>query len=167
MAEVGRSQAKNTRPSGASNGTASEGKRRAANIVPHNRDEIAHQSQKYHKLLKQFINGECRPTDRADTCPKSSEFVIALAPDPIHTHLALTFDRTMEAIQEALQDEGYTFVRSIMPWDAGAHPESDQVLERLGSLRYERRKQEQPGLMVFRKKNRPLFVLVVGETPAG
>jgi hypothetical protein len=34
------------------------------------------------------------------------KYVIAVAPDPIHTQLSLYFDRTMEAIQAAAQDEG-------------------------------------------------------------
>jgi hypothetical protein len=95
------------------------------------------------------------------------DFIIALVPDPVHTHLALTFDRTMDVIQEALQDEGYTYVRSVMPWDATSHQESDQLFERLRPVWHEEAKQEQPGLMVFRAEKQVLFVLVVSESPTG
>ena len=30
--------------------------------------------------------------------------MIALVPDPVHTHLALLFDRYIDVIQQALQD---------------------------------------------------------------
>ena len=46
-----------------------------------------------------------------------------LLPDghPVHTHLALGFDRGIDAIEEGVQDEGYLFVRSMMPWDPVGH----------------------------------------------
>ena len=44
------------------------------------------------------------------------KFVIALAPDPIHTHLSGYFDRTMDAIQAAAQDEQYVYDSSWLPW---------------------------------------------------
>jgi len=46
-------------------------------------------------------------------------YVIALAPDPIHTHLSLQFDRTMETIQAAAQDESYVYDSSWLPWQLG------------------------------------------------
>src|ERR1035441_8930678 len=121
----------------------------------------------YQESLKQLIEAECQPGYPRGCNMDLDDFIIALAPDPVHTHLALTFDRTMEAIQEALQDEDYTYVRSVMPLETGSHPESDQVSERVASLWYEKTKQEYPGLMAFRGKRQPLFVLVVGESPTG
>lgn len=45
------------------------------------------------------------------------KFVIVTFPDPVHTHLALFFDRLAEAIQEAAQDEGYSYENSWLPWE--------------------------------------------------
>jgi hypothetical protein len=43
-------------------------------------------------------------------------YAIALTPDPRHTHLSPFFDRSIEAIQQAAQDDGYTYNSSWMPW---------------------------------------------------
>ena len=49
-------------------------------------------------------------------------YVIALAPDPIHTQLSLYFDRTMEAIQAAARDETYVYDSSWLPWQLDTAP---------------------------------------------
>lgn len=122
----------------------------------------------YPILLNKLIGDECQSGQPANTkALLPGNFIIALAPDPLRTHLALTFGRTMEVIQEGLEDEGYTFVESLMPWDAKAHPESDELSERLKARDYVRATEEYPGLMVFRQKTEPLCVLVVGESPTG
>ncbi len=45
------------------------------------------------------------------------KFVIALLPDPVHTHLPVLFDQFAVAIQEGAQDEKYDFDGSWLPWD--------------------------------------------------
>jgi hypothetical protein len=47
------------------------------------------------------------------------KFVIAAVPDPLHTHLALPPDRFAETIQQAAQDEGFTYDSSWLPWETG------------------------------------------------
>ncbi len=104
-------------------------------------------------------------------CLTPGNFIIALVPDPAHTHLALLFDRTVDAIEEAVQDEGYDFDRAAMPWDAKVHPESDDYESRLEAEWYQKGKEKYPGLIAFRRDNpdsveqRALFVLIVGERP--
>ena len=44
-------------------------------------------------------------------------FLIATFPDPLHTHFSLLFDRFVEAMQEAAQDEGYEYDSSWLPWE--------------------------------------------------
>jgi hypothetical protein len=44
-------------------------------------------------------------------------FAIATAPDPISTHLPLLFDRIVETIQKAAQDDGYSYDDSWFPWE--------------------------------------------------
>jgi hypothetical protein len=58
-------------------------------------------------------------------------FVIATVADPAHTHLSLFFDRQIDAIQEAVQTDGYLFSRAYMPWDNKDHPETTDVRVRL------------------------------------
>src|SRR5215475_3234187 len=51
-----------------------------------------------------------------------AKFIIAFVPDPVHTHLALLFDRDIEALQSAVPqvldsaNRSYVFDRSILPW---------------------------------------------------
>ena len=98
-------------------------------------------------------------------------FAIALAPDPIHTHLSLVFDRAMDAVRAGAQDESYDFDSSWLPWQL--HPSGFP-------LRTDERQEKKavaaregcPGLLLFRnavsKKSEyaaGLVVLVVGEQP--
>src|ERR1700758_2164501 len=65
-----------------------------------------------HLFLHEKITGPpaCY-TDKQAPTPLDSNFktgfIIATLPDPLHTHFSLSFDRLVEAIQEAAQDEGY------------------------------------------------------------
>lgn len=101
------------------------------------------------------------------------QFVIALVPDPIHTRLALFFDRSLEALQQAAQRKGYTFDRSIMPWDRYPREEPSNWETRAEQEDEQRLRETYPGLMIFRRSKEPensrqartLFVLVVSETP--
>jgi hypothetical protein len=105
-------------------------------------------------------------------------FVVAIVPDPAHTHLSLFFDRSIDAIEQAAQRAGYAFDRATMPWDYLSHPESTDFVTRLRQAEYARNKEQLPGLMIFRPANpdlqkkdpadtAPLFVFIVGETPTG
>ncbi len=147
------------------------------------RQDVEDDAQKlYLQNLEGMVADECRegdpvPKDAAENAGfkachlNSNNFILALAPDPAHTHLALYFDRGVEAIQEALQDENYLFVRAVMPWDPRSHPESDDHEERQETEWTADATQSEPGLMVFRKsssgQSTPLLVFVVGESPTG
>jgi hypothetical protein len=63
-------------------------------------------------------------------------FVIAPVPDPVHTHMTLMFDRTIEAIQKAAQQSGYLFSRATMPWQMAALPDSPDLKLRLAQQVY-------------------------------
>ncbi len=110
------------------------------------------------------------------------QFVIAILPDPLHTHLSLSFDRQIEAIQQAAQDEGYLFDSSWMPWETERPSlvrldDQDKLDDRTKA------REDQPGLMLFRRgankqvrspaKNDPapyefgLAIFVVGEEATG
>ena len=49
-------------------------------------------------------------------------FVIATLPDPLHTHFSLSFDRSVEAVQEAAQDERYIYNSSGCPGTRSSLP---------------------------------------------
>jgi hypothetical protein len=55
----------------------------------------------------------------ADLSQKTSQLklVIAILPDPMHTHFSVLFDQLAAAIQEGAQDEKYDFDSSWLPWD--------------------------------------------------
>jgi hypothetical protein len=79
------------------------------------------------------------------------KFVIALAPDPIHTHLSGYFDRTMDAIQAAAQDEHFVYDSSWLPWkgDIKSFPiRSDEENEEAAI----RTQEGCPGLLLFRRQ---------------
>jgi len=102
------------------------------------------------------------------------QFVIASLPDPVHTHMALLFDRSMETFQSAAQANGFLFSRAWMPWDITTHSESADFTVRLAQAKLQQSVESLPGLMIFqrpeREKDKPrtiLFVFVVGETPTG
>jgi hypothetical protein len=103
------------------------------------------------------------------------EYLVALVADPVHTHLSLFFDRTVDALQQGVQQSNYLFSRATIPWDNQQHPESTDWHLRLSQKKFERAQAALPGLMIFRKANpgskddlpHVLFVFVVGETPTG
>jgi hypothetical protein len=77
-------------------------------------------------------------------------FVIALLPDPVHTHLSAVFDQFATALQEGAQDEGYDFDSSWLPWD---DEESSYPLlaDEKAFNREKDFKEKQPGIILFRK----------------
>ena len=100
------------------------------------------------------------------------DVLIVTVPDPVETHLSLFFDRTIDALQQALTREGYLFAGATLPWDSKPHRESDDWQTRQSQLDFEHLREEIPGLLIYRrppqenaKNANPLFVLVVGETP--
>jgi hypothetical protein len=92
------------------------------------------------------------------------QFVIATVPDPVHTHLGLVFDRSIDAIQQGATSQGYLFDRAIMPWQYFV-PQNTEETDEDRLIR--RVRESYPGLMIFRGGPNicTLFVFVVGEAP--
>jgi hypothetical protein len=89
------------------------------------------------------------------------EFLIALVPDPLDSHLAYRFDEASEGIQQAFAARRYLFDRSYLPWQ-------DKPADHLY--------RQVPGVLLFRWAGlgsdhrygrRLATVLLVGETPKG
>jgi hypothetical protein len=122
-------------------------------------------------------------------------YVIAVLPDPVHTHLGLLFDRSVEARQQAAQRKGYVFDRAILPWDRTLRDLPTELDKRQKEIEEQVDRESYPGLLIFREglgiqqkyeyaqclgcfaldsgkappehHPEPLFVLIVGETPTG
>jgi len=97
--------------------------------------------------------------------------MVAVVPDPVHTHMALLYDRSVEAIQLAADTKGYVIDRYWLPWSATAQPEWSDYDSRHKALQEEKEKQQQPGLLLFRWKGEEtkempaiLYVFLVSDT---
>ena len=105
--------------------------------------------------------------------------VIVIAPDPVRTHMALTFDRTLEGFQLAAQDAGYIIDRYWLPWSVtgtttsgseSSKSSSDPSEDARDAAERERRASE-PGLLLLRHSGQsatapPLvFAFLVSDTP--
>ena len=87
------------------------------------------------------------PLDSAVLQKKATRlrFVIATLADPLHTHFSLSFDRSIEAVQEAAQDERYIYDSSWLPWNA---EQSSYVLldDQDKADKRKERQEDQPGI---------------------
>jgi hypothetical protein len=116
------------------------------------------------------------PNDLVDAKAfQTVRFAIATVPNPVSTHLPLFFDRLVETIQQAAQDDGYSYDSSWFPWEESrkdyTHLADQQTAEDLQDYQ-----ETQPGVMVFRGRigdphNLPykngLVVFLVSEQPTG
>ena len=85
--------------------------------------------------------------------------MIVIVPDPVHSHMSLQFDRSIEALQLAAESRGYVIDRYWLPWS------SDKSPPRLAA------RERQPGVLLFRwdgaKRDAGpnlLFVFVASDT---
>jgi hypothetical protein len=137
------------------------------------------------RFCKPFGDPSATPSGLPFTGCEDSQFLIAVMPDPVHTHLALYFDRGIEALQQAAQRCGYLFDSAVLPWERSPVPDGSDPDKRRVTLEERRLTENKPGLLIFRKTPhdpsagasegcgakatghpyRALFVLVVGETP--
>ncbi|HJZ96534.1 MAG TPA: hypothetical protein VKE70_08500, partial [Candidatus Solibacter sp.] len=111
--------------------------------------------------------------------PEQVTFLIATVPDPLHSHLALLTDSSLQAIQKAAARSEWVFATQWLPWADAVNPKEGDPEKRRRERQAVRRQERQPGVLVFRhavnakdvkKKEwefdrRVLMVFVVGETP--
>jgi hypothetical protein len=103
-------------------------------------------------------------------------FAVATVPNPVSTHLPLFFDRIVETIQQAAQDDGYSYDASWFPWEE-TNKDYPLLADQQAAEALQNIQQDQPGMMVFRRsitKGHPdkpydngLVVFLVGEQPTG
>ena len=139
-------------------------------------------------LVERYLYGVPQKTPlQPNEIPKGIKFMVVTVPDPLHTHLSLQFDRTLEAVLEALQDEKFTYDSSWLPWKNQAS--DDQSASHGSADKTTTLREHCPGLILFRKnmnttpggeegsivsKDEPnspydggIFAFVVAETPTG
>ncbi|WP_158790009.1 hypothetical protein [Granulicella sp. L60] len=144
-----------------------------------------------YKVIQTFVNeGEPIPVPRNEVSDRLKDqltkpdqnnetdfhlrYIVAVVPDPRHTHLSLEFDRFVEAIEGAAQDEEYVYDSSWLPWSRGTpqYPlRADEELEE----QYTEKVEGCPGVLLFRKAldtggspfQNGLVVFLVGEQPTG
>jgi hypothetical protein len=102
-----------------------------------------------------------------DEIPGNPKFMIATVVDPTRTHLALAFDRQLEAIMRAAQDSEYVFHDYWLPWRTETPAESPDASIQEKREAEGKRRAKLPGLLFFRGKEsyQGLAVFLVGETP--
>lgn len=137
-------------------------------------------------------------TPRSSTQPvasacKTLKMMIAIEPDPAHTHLALRFDRDLDALDDALQDSGWRYQSNWLPWSPmSSSPSGGQFADREQQRLFLEGREELPGVLLFRPTEmslksqqarevrgeapsnvaagmicHPLAVFVVGNSPTG
>lgn len=101
-------------------------------------------------------------------------FVLATVPNPANSQLALSFDRSIEAIQRAAGDRGFLYDRFVFPWDAEPNKQSDPE-KRRGEEKRRRDSESRPGMLLFRpqgpqdkllRRYDALAVLLTPENPS-
>ncbi len=101
---------------------------------------------------------------------KDATVIIATVPDPVHTHLALRFDREIDTIEDSLQQLGWIYDRSWLPWESTTHKAPDSREARTLDNAAQDALESLPGVLLFRKRTEDalsptLIVLLVGEKP--
>ena len=101
--------------------------------------------------------------------PISVDMVIATVPDPVHTHLAMVFDRTIDALLKAAAANGYTSSYYWLPWKRELPGlENAIVVDRDAEPRHDPERERQPGILILRSAddfNHPKYIFLVGESP--
>jgi hypothetical protein len=101
------------------------------------------------------------------------EMMIAIEPDPVHTHLSLLFDRDVDALEDALQASGYLYQSNWLPWapPSSAPSTADRFIGQEEQRLFLEGRENYPGVILFRPRpltqKPPLAVFVVGNSPTG
>jgi hypothetical protein len=105
-----------------------------------------------HTFLSTFLYKEKAFDSNGDSREKPAfKVLFATLADPVETHLAATFDHDLAALQDGVQDSGYLFDSSLIPWDFPR--DYDDLGDELVSHQLSDQKHDYPGILVFRKGN--------------
>jgi hypothetical protein len=100
------------------------------------------------------------------------QVMIAIEPDPIHTHLSLLFDRDLDTLGDALQESGWEYETNWMPWslEKAAAASGDHFLDREQQRLFLEGREQFPGVLLYRPRDRSrpkLEIFLVGNSPTG
>jgi len=143
---------------------------------------------------------QLKPSEEKATCgsldwgiPKHDEpdteitTIVATVPDPIHSHLALDFDRSIDAILLAAVDNHYVSSFYWLPWRSqiGDSSTGESVSTTVKPADADSKRERQPGLIILRytpdtgewenrstngfkwtNYRRVIYLFLVGETPS-
>jgi hypothetical protein len=93
------------------------------------------------------------------------EFLIAIVPDPFNTHLSLLFDRSIQSVQEAATAARYSVDRYWLPWQDNPYNATDKPDIRRQQEAEKSKREDEPGLILFRGDSKDLAVFLIGEAP--
>src|SRR5579864_3538324 len=103
------------------------------------------------ELVDRFVYGANDGAKlQAGGLPEGIRLMIVSVPDPRHTHLSLQFDRTLEAVQQAAQDERYTYDSAWLPWRT-ERIQYGSMSDRNAEMKEAAEREVCPGLVLFRK----------------
>jgi hypothetical protein len=109
----------------------------------------------------------CIPDKNVKNQDVTVRAMIAIVPDPVHSHLALAFDRTIEALQLSAETMNYEMDRYWLPWRPATPASSVGAAEQ----RDADKRGKEPGLLVFRWNGsvddpapKVLYVFLVADT---
>ena len=105
-----------------------------------------------------------------DGTPVKIDAIIATVPDPVHTHLALAFDRTIDAILQAAAEADFVSSYYWLPWKN--HSGALRPSETLGDVEpgHNALRERQPGLIVLKHvqpsfPSEVIYLFLVAESP--
>ena len=86
--------------------------------------------------------------------PGALEVMIAIEPDPVHTHLALLFDRDMDALEDALQASCYQYQSNWLPWSppSSASSSAEHFAAQEEQRLFLQGRESYPGVILFRSQ---------------
>jgi hypothetical protein len=119
------------------------------------------------------------PSPQPDIHQTDIRAIIATVPDPIHSHFALEFDRTVDAFMQAAADNRYLGSSYWLPWRSPS-ASSTETATIATQTEEDRKREQQPGLIILKynprddeKKDlgwsgyhRVVYLFLVGESPS-
>jgi hypothetical protein len=137
---------------------------------PHSRGEIAALVDRCLHRFPEAANA------KAKALPDGIHLLVASVPDLLHT-LNLSFDRALEAVQQAAQDEGYAYDSAWLAWE-GQAPQYSSRADKMDEEKDTVSRERCPGLILFRQSIQPpaaqdydgpyaqgLFLFLVADRP--
>jgi len=137
--------------SAASNASAGGAKPRPAKAKPGARQSVNSQEGPLSQEAVTFIQGFVGKAGAGAEPAKSLQILFATVPHPVETHLASAFDHNLEALQDGLQEAGYTFDSAWIPWSVHRGRGDFDDDEKEKKAREE--EDDTPGILLFRSQN--------------